>query len=161
MKRILILFTFLLLVLQRISFSADFKVTHCSSLEKVFIKGERGGFSGYSSWPVKVQLAKNEHEGFQLIVKAESGKLTNVRIVANDFFNTSGNKLSSDHFSINPVGYVDITSPSAGFSAGYAGWWPDVILGFLSSIDINQGEYQPFFVSVYAPSNQAAGVYSG
>ena len=161
MKKTLFFFSFLLFALQQISFAADFKVTHCSSLEKVFIKGERGGFAGYSSWPVKIQLAENEHEGFQLIVNAESGKLTNVRIVASDFFNTSGNKLASDHFSINPVGYVDIISPSAGFGVGYAGWWPDVILGFLSSIDINQGEYQPFFVSVYAPSNQAAGVYSG
>ena len=160
MKRVIYLIIMLLAV-QKISFANDYKATFCSSLEKVFIKGDHGGFSGYSDWPVKIQLAKNEHEGFQIIVKSESKQLTSVRIRANDFHDNNGHTLSSDNFSISPVGYVHIIKPSSGLSSGYAGWWPDPILSFLSSVDIKQGEYQPFFVSVYAPKGQAAGLYSG
>ncbi len=161
MKIKIFIISFFILIWVDTSFAKDYSVSYCSSLEKVFIDGDHGSAMGSTMWPVTIQAAQNEYEGFQIIVKALTKNLTDVKVTANKFQDAKGHILPATCFSIHPVGYVHIVNPSGKLSGSYVGWWPDPILGFLQSVDVAQGKFQPFFVSIHIPKDQVAGVYSG
>ena len=134
-----------------------------------------------SARAVSVRLARNEWEGRQIFVTTVSGDLRNVSVTvsplrlsgaAGDIFYPAG------AIKVSPMGYVRTTvrprykrgeTLAADEAPGYRrravrmplGWWPDMMLDFLSAVDVVDGDVQSFWISVNAPENLAAGVYSG
>ncbi|RKY92695.1 hypothetical protein DRQ15_01635 [candidate division KSB1 bacterium] len=141
---------------------SDYRVGWETSMKKVFIKGNRGGFQGSFNFPVEISLAKNEYESFQLVVIGNKN-LTGVRVVASDLSDNKGNKISAQNIKVSPVGYVEIKPEylKPAQSQDIVGWWPDPILEFMEAVDIKQGDIQPFWVRVYVPKGAIAGTYNG
>jgi|Deesub1362B_J571_1020462.scaffolds.fasta_scaffold02227_2 hypothetical protein len=132
------------------AFSQDFDIGIESSMRKVFIKNDIERFRGNLTTQASLSLAKNEYESIQVVVIAKKD-LSEVRVVPS----TS----SSLRVTAYPVGYVYVSTPTQGFDASRVGWYPDPILTFTDRVNIKQGDYQPFWVTVYAPPGISAGTY--
>jgi hypothetical protein len=145
-------------------------------VEKVFradrpFRGEIGG-------TLKTELAANEYEGVQLVLRSTK-PLAGVRVSVSDLVATtegdspifavqkSGQSLSpavpkriaAGQIEVLPVGYVNTKKPPYGVD--YVGWWPDPLLDFLTSFNLDAGVWQPVWLDVHAAADQPAGLYKG
>ena len=151
--KILLQVVILLFVHTLASYGQDFNIAIESSMRKVFIKNDVSKFKGVFTTRAAVKLAKNEYESFQVVV-IPSKDLRNVRVVPESF----GGGLTVE---AHPVGYVYVSQPSGNFGSEYVGWYPDPILIFVDGVDIKAGDYQAFWITVFAPKGTPAGEYTG
>ncbi len=136
----------------------DIAVGFVSSMEKVLPRAGSPSFQVRSR--MELALARNEKEGFQTIVVPFGRSLKRVQVQVGDLRARDGTVLSGDHIAVAPVGYVE-TKAEPPYGSPHVGWWPDPILGFLTDVDVAEGDAQAFWVRVHAPKSQAAGVYQG
>lgn len=130
----------------------DYNVGIESSMDKVFIKNDLRSFHGSFTDRASISLAKNEFESFQIVIKANKN-LTGVRVSPSSFDGLD--------VEVHPVGNVKVISPTTGFGQDVLGWYPDPILTFVDRVDVKNGDYQSFWVTVHAFKGQAAGEYNG
>ena len=126
-------------------------------LEKVFRTEEP--FKGTIGGTPLVELARNEHEGVQLVLFPLQGDLEKVRVEATDFTDDEGHVLAAKNIEVSPVGYVRTQKPP--YKVDFVGWHPDPLLSFLKECDLEALAWQPFWIDVYAPRDQAPGLYTG
>jgi len=108
----------------------------------------------------ELALARNEKESFQVIVLPSEADLKDVSIQIDDLQGPEGALFPSASIDAVPVGYAE-TKAVPPYGASHVGWWPDPILDFMRSCDIQKGDAQAFWVRVRAPKDQAAGRYAG
>lgn len=138
-------------------------------------------YSLESARSVDVRLARNEWEGRQIFVTPLRGDIKNVSVAVSPLLldGAAGKAVyPADAIKVSPMGYVKTTvrprykrgeTLAADEAPGYRrravrmplGWWPDMILDFLSAVDVKDGDVQSFWISVNAPEKLAAGVYRG
>lgn len=144
-------------------------------------------FALASAGCVRVRLARNEWEGRQIFVTPVRESLRDVRVSVSPLklksmragsHDGSPTLFPSECVQVAPVGYVKTTaSPRYGIgrnvstnvAPGYMrqavkaelGWWPDLLLSFMDSVDVAENDVQSFWISVHAPEGQAPGVYEG
>ena len=103
----------------------------------------------------RVSLARNEHEGVQIIAAALWGDLGGVDVSTSSVLSKeTGAAATGLNVSWNPVGYV-------GFSDGerlVSDPWPDVLLP-AGEFNVREGELQPIWVDVHADETAVAGDY--
>ncbi len=129
---------------------------------------------------VRVRLARNEHEGVQILV-APNGRALNgvhVEVVSpvkrRAWYQCFGKAVSiaSDDIKVYTVGYVQTKKSPRHYRiydkerSGEAipcpvGWWPDPLLDFVRSVDVDEGTVQGFWVDVFASESLPAGFYDG
>ena len=109
---------------------------------------------------VTLSLAQNEEESFQVIILPLRRELTAVSVRVSDLKAKGGKRLAADNVRAAPVGYVE-TKAVPPYGSSHVGWWPDPILGFMRTVDIDKGDAQAFWVRVSAPKGQSAGTYRG
>jgi hypothetical protein len=134
----------------------DFGYGWTSSVEKVFrtevpFKGEIGGT------PL-VELARNEHEGVQLALMPLR-EMKGVAVEVSDLTDAQGRVLSKKNVQVCPVGFVKTNKPP--YKVDFVGWHPDPLLSFLKECDLEALAWQPFWIDVCAPKDQAPGLYTG
>ena len=115
---------------------------------------------------IEIRLARNETEACQLLVLPVSKTLKNVRVSASTLRSEQGREFQAKGVKVSPVGFVEtsfeppyIVYPN--LQPPETGWWPDPILSFLDSVDVKEGEWQSFWVSVSCGMEQTAGIYKG
>jgi hypothetical protein len=106
-----------------------------------------------------VALARNEHEGFQVVVLPFKQDLNDISITVGDLKADDGTILKNEHIKVFPVGYVFCNDPET-YTPDYLGWWPDPLL-VDKTFSVKRGENQPAWIDVFAPADQKAGVYKG
>ena len=120
-------------------------------------------FPGEIGGTLRLQLAANESEGVQLVLRYDdvpaSYPLRNVRVTVSDLSDPAGNRLSSDQIDLLPVGYVNTRRPP--YQVRHVGWWPDPLLNFLESFELDVNVWQPVWIDVRTSPDQQPGVYSG
>ncbi|MBN1435792.1 MAG: DUF4091 domain-containing protein [Sedimentisphaerales bacterium] len=109
--------------------------------------------------PVRLQLAANEYEGVQIVLRSHAA-LENIRVTIANLTDDQGNVISAEQIEPLVVGYVDTQRPSQ-YEVDYVGWWPDPLLDFLPSFDLEANVYQPIWLDVHTDSDQPAGIYRG
>jgi len=109
---------------------------------------------------VRVSIARNEKESFQVLVTPRSGALEGVQVSVGDLQSASGDVLQAQNVDCDVVGYVE-TKRRPPYKVSYVGWWPDPILDFLGPVDVAQGDVQSFWIRVRTPKGQAPGLYRG
>ncbi len=107
-----------------------------------------------------LSVARNEKESLQLVVIPFERDLREVQVRATELKTAGGAALPVAALQAVPVGYVE-TKAVPPYGSSHVGWWPDPILTFMDAADIAAGDAQAFWVSVKAPEDQGAGVYSG
>ena len=125
-------------------------------VDKVFRKDRP--FKGNLGGTLKVELAANEYEGVQLVLRSRQ-PLRGVRVAVSDLVAEGGKTIPSSQVEVLPVGYVNTKKPP--YAVDYVGWWPDPLLNFLPAFDVDADVWQPVWLDVHTAPDQAAGLYKG
>ena len=119
---------------------------------------------------IELQVARNEYEGFQLVITAKQTAITNVRVEVTPLKNTQGDTL--DQLQIFRERYIPVTTPSP-FSPYPAQWWPDILLPASEGRkaanstyqafpqNLTSGENLPVWVDLYVPMQAKPSIYNG
>ncbi len=122
---------------------------------------------------IDLYAARGESESFQIIVRAPSGGLTGVNVIAPD--------LNGPQFTLYREHYVYLARGSGDWYTNRnkplgAGWYPDGLIPFVNPatggdlngaaldavpFNLSAGRNQPIWVDVFVPRGAAAGQYSG
>ena len=132
-------------------------------MTKVFRDSREMPFAGEIGGTVRVELAANESEGVQLVLRYPAVPATyplrDVRVAVNDLDGPDGNRIESGQVEVLPVGYVNTRPPP--YHVEHEGWWPDPLLDFLDGFELDANVWQPVWLDVRTAPDQAPGLYSG
>jgi hypothetical protein len=108
---------------------------------------------------VRLDLARNERESFQICLRAGEKPAGDVR-VGLSALKSGGKQLPQ--ITWNRVGYVWVEKPADHPLSPRRGasWWPDPLLP-ARSFGICPGEVQPLWFTVHAPRDASPGTYTG
>lgn len=134
---------------------SDYKVGVVSSLYKVFKFKQRIPVDK----AVNIYSAKNEYECFQILVHDVKKDLNNVTVKIADLLSLDGNsKIASLSIKVKTVGYVPTKKPY--YRTSYVGLWPDPLIE-KDKFDVQSGDIQVLWVTIYIPEDTPAGEYKG
>jgi len=108
----------------------------------------------------EIHLARNEKEGFQVVVVPCERNVAGVRVRVTDLQTAEGARFAAANVDTAVIGYVQ-TRHTPPYGSSHIGWWPDPILNFQTTADIARGDAQAFWVRLRAPKDQPAGIYRG
>jgi hypothetical protein len=125
-----------------------------------------------------LQAAKNEYEGFQLLIRAPQGGLSNVRVVVEPFQNEAGETLPvptlyREHYvyaqAVKRDYYKRETFKASNVPQG-AGWYADALIPFevdepgarfrAQPFEVASFQNQPIWIDIYVPEEAQAGRYT-
>ena len=135
----------------------DYLLGIAGSTEKILPRDMPLNLSGKPE--VSLALARNEREGFQITVIPTHEAMKGVRVEVSDLVDDQGNKFAAKNIDTRVVGYVKTQPPE--YDVSYVGWWPDPLLDFLPTVDVEPGDAQSFWVRLKAPKSQKPGTYRG
>ena len=127
-------------------------------------------FKGTIGGALKVELAANEYEGVQLVLRSKK-PLKGVKVALSDLklpqvvappgspILKRPRRIAAKDVEVLPVGYVNTKRPP--YPVSYVGWWPDPLLNFLDSFDLDADVWQPVWLDVHTAPDQAPGEYRG
>ncbi len=136
---------------------ADFAVGLESSMQKVMIKDHP--FQGHFDDHYDLSLARNEHEGFQVVAIPFARDLVEVTVTTG-LLKTSSGLAFDGKVEVSLVGHVDVAD-NPPYDVDYKGWWPDPLLSFLQKSDVKQGEHVAFWIDVATRAETKPGDYEG
>ena len=151
-----------------LSVQATINVGLATPMDKVMIKGISQGwpFEGWITDHYDLSLARNEHEAFQVVLWSGQA-LTNASVSVSALQRVGGGAFDGTaevwlvgHVDAadDPIDDLNITYPS--YLVGYTGWWPDPLLTFTHTCNINANERVAFWVDVATTANTTAGDYT-
>jgi hypothetical protein len=132
---------------------SDFILRGAPPTEQLFRDKPFAGRKGMA-----LTLAGNERESFQVAILPVR-RLETVRVSAGPLVldGDPAVQIPATNVTLNPVGYIEVTRV---FYFGLrTGFWPDPLMQ-LRPIDLEK-EFQPYWVTVYAPAGQKSGLYRG
>lgn len=144
----------------------------------------RGDFRAEAATNACLSLARNEYEAFQVVVSPRGDKaLRGVTVAVGDLTPVQSPKVQSDDIAPNNfsttlaatniaasvMGYIHITEPAGYKARDLDGvvrwpertWYPDPILDYMKSADVEPRDVQSFWLRVKCPAQQPAGLYAG
>jgi len=161
---------------------AAVEVTAVPSTTKVL---KDGSFTGGAE-AVSLAAAKNEYEGFQVVLQAAGEGLTGIDVVISDLAGPGGAVIPADaaDLYLEYYVYLDFASPCDiyGFNTTCAsypdtylrtvGWYPDALVPFVDPyddahpkvavpFDLPADDLQTVFVDLHVPGDAAPGPYEG
>lgn len=114
----------------------------------------------YPADPVaRIELARNEEEGVQLIIDRADRKLQDVTVTATELVSANGKRIPANDLLIRPVGYVFARNLGPYFTER-DGWYADVLLT-KTTFDVEPETIQPLWVLYRAGEDVPAGTYRG
>ncbi len=133
---------------------------------------------------IRVELARNEYEAFQVLLQAGENAVEEVQVEISDLAGPDGATLPASLANLYLEYYVEITfaSPCDVFFSKRCdlfpifqrevGWYPDALVPFYDPYSeshpavavpftVPSGDFQMVFVELYAPLDQKPGLYTG
>ncbi len=107
--------------------------------------------------PVRIVIAGNEHEPFQLVLRPKVD-LKGVRASVSDLTGPGG-RIDRKHVDVYRVAWVHVSSPTD--RVGCVGDWPDPLPRWDKPFDVPGGTNQPIWINVYVPTGTKPGDYKG
>lgn len=143
------------------SHAANFRVQPVDSLQKLTAT-QPGVLEPFTSKPAQLQAVRGEWECFQVVVTAGDTPLKNLRLQTTPLATHLGDFIPARHVQLYRQNYVYVEQPS-GNRRQEKLWWPDALIpqNRQSSITIEAGKAETFWVAVYAPLHAAPGEYFG
>ena len=102
--------------------------------------------------PAVLYAARNEHEGFQIVLSPLPGCVSKVQVSVSDLVGTRG-RIAASNATINAIGYVRT-------SGDFPRLFPDPLLAGPIP-DLKPGENQPVWISFHIPDDTPKGLYEG
>ncbi len=142
--------------LAQLSPKARFAVGVATPMDKVMIKDFP--CPGRCAEKYDLFVARNEHEAMQVVVIPMTGPLKRVTVAASPVTAEGGQGAFAGRVSPALVGHVK-TMPTGSYESDYVGWYPDPILDFQQTCDVNEGEHVTFWVDVATDKDAKPGDY--
>jgi hypothetical protein len=117
-----------------------------------------GEFRGSFDGEAEVELAKNEFEPVQVVIKPVGSDVVQATWSVSPLRGPGGAEMQAADVSIAVMGYLKARKPAVPTKVE---WWPGPILDFMKSVDVPKGEVQPLWVVVRTRENTPAGLYEG
>ncbi len=116
--------------------------------------------SGVLERTIRIALARNERESFQIVMRPEPGQsLNGVRVRAGALQLAGGSAtIPASNIQLRQVGFIPVPVPS--HLEGPSGDWPDPLLPF-DAFTAEGGRCSPIWGTIYAPPETRPGVYRG
>ncbi|HPD30626.1 MAG TPA: thrombospondin type 3 repeat-containing protein [Phycisphaerae bacterium] len=148
-----------------------------SPMHKVMIAGQHKGwpfepYEGTFASTYSLALARAEHEAFQVVVIPDQN-VTNASVTVSSLQPTSGQGAFNGQVSVWLVGHVkgaaqprsDLYIEYPPYLVNYnltdsGGWWPDPLLTFKNTCNINAGDRVAFWVNVATTNTTPPGDYT-
>lgn len=108
--------------------------------------------------PVDIDCAKGEYENKQVLLFSDTQDLKGVSLQASELKTSIGAVIPVESIMACPLGYVQYPLP---YNLDLHGYWPDPILNFLKSFDVNRDDVQSVWYRVFVPRDAKPGAYSG
>ena len=109
------------------------------------------------------KLAKNEAEGMQFIVKFDQD-VSNMKMTVSELKDDQGNSFAAENVEAFRQYYIYTESNSTEYK-NKSGMYPDALIPLayedLNTVNIEAGKNQGFWITVTAPKDQPAGIYTG
>jgi hypothetical protein len=139
----------------------EYAVGFDCNIKKIF---KDSPFEGINSLSYTISSAKNEYEGFQIVLLPFTKDLENIRVEISDFKSQNGDILSKENIEPRIVGYVNTTVPP--YLSYRVGLWPDILIPFDEERidkydDAKKGELFPIWITFYVPKEINSGIYEG
>jgi hypothetical protein len=137
-----------------------FYITNPTSLQKVLPKK---GESGPPAERLRIAMCRGEFEPVQLVVNTGGEPLKEVRVAVGELSGPKGAVLEADRLEVNPMGFVDVESPTRGWTklmGNKGGHVPDVLLPD-RGMNVSAGSRQPFYITVRTLADDEPGEYRG
>ena len=138
-----------------ISNSGDIAVWYAPGIEKV---ARDESVPEFNLKTARVSLARNEYEPLQIVLNPKK-ELTNLTIDFTPLKSQDGTVLPKSEISINLVDYIEIKTTTDQF--GSLSYWPDALPEITGPFTAKARENTPVWITVHAPKDQQAGLYSG
>lgn len=101
---------------------------------------------------VRMYAARNEYESAQVVIRAESRRLDEVKVAVSDLIGPRGRKISSRDIALHRVAYIHLPALNADF--------PDP-LPPITPFSVEPDADQPVWMTVYVPKGTPKGEYRG
>lgn len=102
--------------------------------------------------PVPISAAHNEHEAFQIVLRAGREPLEDVTVVVSDLV---GGK------SRIPASSISVYLPTYVYLPRLTDYYPDPLPPYSAPFDLQPGKTQPVWVDIYVPKDAHPGDYEG
>ncbi|MDR0337831.1 MAG: DUF4091 domain-containing protein [Planctomycetaceae bacterium] len=109
--------------------------------------------------PIRIFAAKNDVEGFQVVVRANGQPITGLTGTLTELKNKNGTTIPKDNVELLYAYYHFVHSKTD--STGKNDFWPDALPPLDKPINIETGQNQPIWVNVKIPSEIVSGDYTG
>ena len=137
---------------------ADFAVGLANPMQQIMIQGY--AFEGWFDGHYHLKLARNEHEGFQVVVMPFHEDLQDVSVSVSPLAGIAGGEALRGKTKVSLVGHVDVDDNTR-YKVEHHGWWPDPLLDFQRSCDVRAGDHVAFWIDVATQADTKPGDYRG
>jgi len=137
---------------------AGFAVGLETPMQKVMIRDFP--FKGRIDNSYNLSLAKNEHEGLQVVVIPFHRELSEVGVSVSPFRDEKNNIREDIIAEVSLVGHVDVAD-NPPYEAEYKDWWPDPLLYFQNKCDVRVGEHVAYWINISTQPDTLTGIYKG
>ena len=144
------------LALKRQGVPTEYAVCEESSMARI---RPDGPYAGQPARALGLALATREYEATQVVIVPVETDLKDVRLAVSDLKAGFGKLLPASQITVNRIGCVNVTQPSAR-SGAERGLYPDPLLAN-APVDISRDAMAAWLITVYARSGQPAGEYLG
>lgn len=119
-----------------------------------------------STKEIEICCARNEQEGFQIIISAEKGDLRGVTIDmetltrGSDSISKANVEFLLEKYVYAPHASDNNLGAQPPWDSEAEGYWPDPLPPLIGAFDVNDGENQPVWINVRVPKGTPAGTYT-
>jgi len=135
---------------------SDFALALAAPTQKVMIRDFP--CPGFLSDHYDLALARNEHEGMQVVVIPYLADLKDVTVSVTPPRPAEGESPFVGKVTVSLVGHVE-TRPAGATLPDYVGWYPDPLLHFQHTCDAAVGEHVAFWIDVATQKTTPPGEY--
>jgi len=136
---------------------AEFAVGLESPMRKIMIRDFP--FAGWFDDHYELGLARNEHEGMQVVAMPFERDLKDLTVTASPLAAADGAPVPGAKVEVSLVGHVDVVDTPPYKDITYHGWYPDPLLNFQQRCEAMAGDNVAFWIDVATAKDTPAGQY--
>jgi hypothetical protein len=138
---------------------ADFAIGLASPMQKIMIQDFP--FVGNFDDHYELALARNEREGFQVVLMPFGRDLSNASVTVSDLVSEQdGGPIPGGKVEVSLVGHVKVGDDQPYRVEYKNAWYPDPLLNFQHECDIKDGEHVAFWINIGTEPDTPAGRYN-